>query len=116
MTVATALVLAATTTEEHRGGDGPDIDVFSVEAPLVPPGRYDAIGGKASKFSAHGALKLSIQWTLIADANGRLLEERVVLPRFYNVRHAPGGRFRVGRHSDYAREWSAVAGRRVSRR
>jgi len=106
---AVVYFLEAPTTDDH--GDRTDIEIIGTEIPLVPPGRYDAIGGRAKQFVAHGALKLCVEWRVELRPGAY-----VTLPRFYNVKSAPGGRFRAGPHTDYSREWTLVARRRVSRR
>src|SRR5437762_6125905 len=78
----------------------PDLDVVAEELPLIPPGRYEAVGGKASVFRIHGTSKLRFEFTVLVpdenDANGI---KRVRLYRYYNVRPCPGGRLRAGAHS-----------------
>lgn len=93
-----------------------DVEVLADELALIPPGLYDAVGGRGYRFRAFGAPKLRVEWIVLVPDDG--LEHgarRVTLPRYYNLRPAPGGHLRCGRHSDYAREWVLVAGRRVAR-
>ncbi len=93
---------------EIMGGDG---------LPLIPPGRYEAFGGKATKpyqpFGPRGPWKITVTWYV------RVPEERgdrfVELLRHYNVIVGRDGRLRAGKSSAYRREWVVAAGRRPSR-
>ena len=106
------VVGSPTTTRSAR----PDVDVVADGPPLIPPGRYEAVGGRASTFRVHHVLKLRVEWVvLVPDETGQNYVRPVNLPRYYNVRPAPEGRVRAGRHSSYVREWVLVTGRRVGR-
>jgi hypothetical protein len=91
-------------------------EVFGAEVHLIDAGFYDAVGGKATVFALRGALKLRVDWTVLVSAPEAPDGVRhVVLARYYNVRKTTDGRLRPGRHSDYAREWVLVTGRRIAR-
>jgi hypothetical protein len=99
-----------------RSGAANDIEISVGELPLIPPGRYDAVGAKAFVLRVHGATKLCVLWTvLVPNPAADYGITKVKLYRYYNVRHVSGRRFHVGPHTAYAREATLVAGRRLRR-
>src|SRR5262249_25643296 len=80
--------------------------VLARDAPLIPQGEYDAIGTGHSRFlRVFNTNKLTVEFAvLLPDVNAEFGMRRVPLLRYYNIALAPGGRFKVGPHSDYARE------------
>ena len=100
-----------------RAVSPPDLDVIADQAPWIPPGQYEAVGGTAKKFTMlRGAIKIRVEWrVLVPDPTQPDGVRHVMLPRFYNVHAVPGGRFRAGSSSHYTRDWALVAGRQSSR-
>ena len=78
-------------------------------APLVPDAKYTASVVRIDRAVMFGkALKLVITFR-IADGP----HQGVDIPRYYNVKHGGRGKkgFRVGRHSQYLRDYVRLFGR-----
>ena len=100
----------------RRSGPADEFEISVGELPLIPPGIYDAVGGKAFVLRVHGATKLCVPWTVLVPnpaANCGLT--KVKLYRYYNVQYVSRRRFHVGPHTAYFREATMVAGRRLRR-
>lgn len=103
----------------QRGRRAPsdEIDLLDGDAPLIPEGPYEAIGGPGTLYPAFRGRKLRVDWNvLVPDAAHPDGRRRVILHRHYNVGKGPQGRFTVRVHSRLAREWTIATGRRMSRR
>lgn len=82
---------------------------------LIEPGVYEAVAGRGRPVFVFKGWKLVIPFEVIVlDASAPDGQRIVTLYRYYNVtRH--GQRIWIPPHGDYAREWTLVAGRRMSR-
>jgi hypothetical protein len=86
------------------------------EARWIPPGDYDAIGtGRWRRLRVFATDKLSVEFTVFPDGIGQP-EGQLTLSRYYNVSFSASRCLVVGPHSDYAREWQRIAGRKARRR
>jgi hypothetical protein len=94
-------------------------DVVIVAAPprpLIPPGTYDAVGAKYQQAWIGRALKLVVLYDVIVpDPTSEYGTRNVRLGRFYPMQKLPDGRLKAPRNGEYAREWTLVADRRISR-
>jgi hypothetical protein len=87
------------------------------EAPLIPPGRYEAIGGRAFDRGIFRTRKLYVPFTVIVpNPSATWGTVHVRLWRHYNVRTSPDSRITTGPMSDLYREWVTVMGRKPARR
>ena len=81
-----------------RSGAVNEIEISADELPLIPPGIYDAVGGKASVLRVHGATKLCVPWTvLVPNPTADYGITKVKLHRYYNVRYLPAAVSMSGR-------------------
>jgi hypothetical protein len=93
-----------------------DVDFQCDGAPLIEPGFYEAVAGVGVLIRVHNTWKLVVAFTVIVlDVEATDGRRFVPLCRYYNVSR-PGRRVHVPPHSDYAREWTLIAGRRMGRR
>jgi hypothetical protein len=103
-------------TRSDQAARDRDIEVVSDVPPLIEPGIYEAAAGRSYKFTVFGVTKIAVEWIiLIPNPEADCGVDRIRVLRYYTARPAPGGRFRVGAHSDYRREWALVACRRPAR-
>jgi hypothetical protein len=93
------------------------IEITGQDSPLVAPGSYEAVGGKATLYTFRGASKLSVKWTISIPDEGLPSGVRnVTLLRHYNVRRGRDGRLVARSGTHYGREWTIAADRRLDRR
>lgn len=85
----------------------PDI-VGDAGAPLIPEGRYHAVGGEAREKHPFGVRKLELDLTVLVPDPETSETRCVLLTRYYNL---PKRGERLGRSSHYWREWVLVTGR-----
>lgn len=102
-------------TQSQSGGSTDDEDGYLVgdDLPQVSPGTYEGtyVGHETSLYKGETP-KLTVRFKITSPGPG----EGVTLPRYYNVKDLVGdprtsGAFKVGRRSDYYREFCLVAGR-----
>jgi hypothetical protein len=88
------------------------------EVLLIPPGTYTTVVAKAATFPFRSSqnMKLALAFTvLVPDAEARHGVQNVPLYRYYNVKVLPGRRLRAPRHSDFARDYALITGKRITR-
>jgi hypothetical protein len=83
-----------------------EIEVLCAEdRPLIPPGRYQALGAEARIVWAFGRHTLAVVFHVQVSSESETGRSRVPLFRYYPVRLISRGRFRAGASSDYVRDW-----------
>lgn len=94
-----------------------DFVVVGVEPqPLIKPGVYDAVGVDYRRSRVHDQHKIIVVFEVIVPApDTEYGLRRVRLARYYNVDDIGGGRLRAPRNGYYAREWTLVTDRRITR-
>jgi hypothetical protein len=89
--------------------------VLARDAPLIPPGKHVAIGTDHwRRLRMFNTDKLAVDFVVFPNG----LDQpgvRVTLSRHWHVTFKPNGRFVVGPHSDYCREWQIVTGQKARR-
>ena len=115
--MATAFVAPSSDARKRRRGplravSGLDI-VLASDAPLIAPGEYFAVGGKARQRFIFSTTKLAVAYAVLVRGPEQP-EEQVILERWYHI-DTEHGRITAGRHSDFRREWCIAAGRRPAR-